>query len=203
MLKLTNTVGTVQYLNKITKDNDSNNNYSSSDHNGSSRKSNKKYRNSMTAEMLLDIGPLLPSARRTSHQACIPARSPPATPPSPNDGLDPRRLFDDDVPHRPALRHRSLDECNAAGYRTPTLSSENDTDCEEMALHGDDGIGSGSSRRSSSNDGGDGDIDSDDDPMAVLSAAILELRNTLLYYSLVLPITCTLRSRSSARARAC
>lgn len=197
MLKLTNTVGTVQYLSKITKDNDSNNNNHSSDHNGSKRKSNKKYRNSMTAEMLLDIGPLLPSARRTSHQPSMPARSPPPTPPSPIDGPDALRLFDA-VPQRP-VRHRSLDDCNTAGYRTPTLSSENDTDGEEAAVHGDV-CDSGSSRRSSSNDGGGGGGDSDDDPMAVLSAAILELRNTLLYYSLVLPMACE-RDRDRAHAR--
>lgn len=175
MLKLTNTVGTVQYLNKITKDNDRNNN-SNSDSNASSRKSNKKYRNSMTAEMLLDIGPLLPSAVRPGHTGGRQtAQSTPGTP-SPNNDLDAHHLFDD-VYRRPPVRHRSLDDCDGSrpGYLTPPQSSENDTEEEEMAVHDD----------SSSSSNGNGD--SDDDPMAVLSAAILELRNTLLYYSLVLP----------------
>lgn len=57
MLKLSNTVGTVNYLHKITKENDKNNNQQTRKH-----KKHLYPRNSMTAEMLLDIGavPVVP-----------------------------------------------------------------------------------------------------------------------------------------------
>lgn len=160
MLKLTNTVGTVQYLHKITKDNDRNNN---DDDNVGRGKPSKKYRNSMTAEMLLDIGPLLPVVPPTTETGLHPSRTPrPRTPPTPDadssSGSDPPSYET-----RPPLYPRGLDECDAA------LSRRSSTEEEDL--------------------GGDADADVDD-TMVILSAAILQLRNTLLYYSLVLYRNC-------------
>lgn len=224
MLKLTNTVGTVQYLGKITKENDKNNNCNSNDDEGSSgasskssgsvfgRKHKKKYRNSMTAEMLLDIGgPLHPAVGGRSH-SLAPIPQPDNTPPGEyHHHLHPHNhhhhllhtsdssLFEDRLepsslrcppphPQRAAYhRSRSLNECDTAAYRRarlltecaavdsagtspPQLSSTDEDDEEEDNNNGNSN---------------DDDVDSDEDPMAVLSAAILDLRNTLLYYSLV------------------
>lgn len=241
MLKLTNTVGTVQYLGKITKENDKNNNNNSTASNsnddegsGSSsrsskssvfgRKHKKKYRNSMTAEMLLDIGPLVPvaGAGGRSHSLALPD----STPPDeyhlhPHHNSNPHRhqlhhtsdssLFDERLepphrrpppphPHRAAYhRSRSLNECDTAAYRRarlladcavdssagtspPQLSSTDEDDGEEEEE--EEATTNDSSNTATTND----EDDSDEDPMAVLSAAILDLRNTLLYYSLVYAI---------------
>lgn len=197
MLKLTNTVGTVQYLHKVTKDNDTNNNENSNGSSADSRKK-KKYRNSMTAEMMLDIGPLVPVATKQSAEQSSPSTTPASphqnnAPPSFSISVPDSESSAEDRP--PPLRRRSsrltalMDSCDA-GYEDaspPPLppvirrrSSRLPATEEELY----DSFAA-SSQTSSDQETDDRGEETDADPMAVLSAGILQLRNTLLYYSLV------------------
>lgn len=208
MLKLTNTMGTVQYLQKVSKDNDSNNNENSCSSNSSDKRKPKKYRNSMTAEMMLDIGPLVPIATTQSaeqspttpqttpsHQLRAPSF--PTAIPEHNRRASAAAAFCEDRP--PPLRRRSS--------RFPAPSSEDAIGCdasyEDLPLRPPlppllrrasrlpateelyDSVAASSQTSSDQETDDRGGEDADTDTMAVLSAAILQLRNTLLYYSLV------------------
>lgn len=123
MLKLSNTVGTVNYLHKITKESDKNNNQLRKH-----KKHCSHHRNTMTAEMLLDIGaiPVVPEV------------------------TDDEALMDMD--------------CS----RLAPLSSDEEED--QTAPQDQQNIQQQTNQKL---------------PPAILSAAILDLRNTLMYYPLV------------------
>lgn len=135
MLKLSNTVGTVNYLHKITKESDKNNNNQLRKH----KKHCSHHRNTMTAEMLLDIGavPVVPEV--TDEDALM--------------DMDCSRLAPSDEDEE-LQTHESPDQQQ---LQQPTNQKL---------------------------------------PPAILSAAILNLRNTLMYYPLVVLYISILSSNS-------
>lgn len=137
MLKLSNTVGTVNYLHKITKENDKNNNNQMRKHKKHHfSHHNNHHRNTMTAEMLLDIGavPVVPEV--TTDEAL----------------MDFSRLEtsdEDDEDHRRVQPDESQDHHHDQPAQQKPYQKL---------------------------------------PPAILSAAILNLRNTLMFYPLVLSL---------------
>lgn len=133
MLKLSNTVGTVNYLHKITKDSSS-----SDPNNNPTKRKHKKHcnnhrRNTMTAEMLLDIGAV------------------------------PVVVFDDDAETR--LIHM---DCVSSRLAPPSDEEEEDDHHQPSAQEPQEHYQHYEKL-----------------PPDILSAAILNLRNTLMFYPLV------------------